>query len=163
MKSCLTKGFRDCHRHAKTSRRHRWTFSSVMTVLCFLVCGHLEQCAADSSSSSSSSSSSASAVHHSWQAPGCHLVGHTRVVKIPGCVPFQVTTNACRGFCLSYAIPSPTHTLAYNPDYVITSRAECCGITDTHDVPVQVRCVDGVKEIVFKSARSCGCSLCRRE
>jgi hypothetical protein len=64
----------------------------------------------------------------------CGGTGHTRVVKIPDCVPFQVTTNACRGFCLSYAIPSPTHTLAYNPSYIITSRAECCGIVDTQDV-----------------------------
>ena len=64
------------------------------------------------------------------------FAGHTRGVKIPGCVPFQVTTNACRGFCLSYAIPSPTHTVAYNPNYIITSRAECCGIIDTHDVSI---------------------------
>lgn len=60
--------------------------------------------------------------------------GHTRVVRIPDCVPFRVTTNACRGFCLSYAIPSPMETTSYNPDYVITSRAECCSIFDTLDV-----------------------------
>nr|AXL95736.1 thyrostimulin alpha [Conus ermineus] len=100
---------------------------------------------------------------HSWETPGCHLVGHTRVVKIPDCVPFQMTTNACRGFCVSYAIPSPYRTLAYNPNHIITSRAECCDIIDTHDIPVQVRCVDGVKEIVFKSAKNCACSICRRE
>ena len=68
------------------------------------------------------------------------FAGHTRGVKIPGCVPFQVTTNACRGFCLSYAIPSPTHTVAYNPNYIITSRAECCGIIDTHDVSIKFAC-----------------------
>ena len=64
------------------------------------------------------------------------VAGHRRGVKIPGCVPFQVVTNACRGFCLSYAIPSPSHTIAYNPNYIITSRAECCGIIDTHDVSI---------------------------
>nr|A0A0F7Z3J2.1 RecName: Full=Thyrostimulin alpha-2 subunit; Flags: Precursor [Conus victoriae] len=100
---------------------------------------------------------------HSWEAPGCHLVGHTRVVRIPDCVPFQITTNACRGFCVSYAIPSPYQTLVYNPNHIITSRAACCDIIDTLDIPVQVTCVDGVREIVFKSARSCACSICRRE
>ncbi|PVD25804.1 hypothetical protein C0Q70_13464 [Pomacea canaliculata] len=104
-----------------------------------------------------------SSARHSWERPGCHLVGHTRVVRIPDCVPFRVTTNACRGFCLSYAIPSPMETTSYNPDYVITSRAECCSIFDTLDVPVQVRCLDGARTVVFKSARSCSCSICRRE
>nr|AQS80514.1 GPA2 precursor [Charonia tritonis] len=134
-------------------------YSRVLTmvaalVVCLIVCTRVQRCDA---------STQASLRGHSWQSPGCHLVGHTRVVKIPDCVPFQVTTNACRGFCISYAIPSPSRTLAYNPNHIITSRAECCGIIDTHDIPVQVRCVDGVKEIVFKSARSCACSICRRE
>ncbi|XP_013094496.1 thyrostimulin alpha-2 subunit-like isoform X2 [Biomphalaria glabrata] len=100
---------------------------------------------------------------HSWEAPGCHLVGHTRTVSIPGCVPFEVTTNACRGFCVSYAIPSPPQTLAFNPNFLITSRAECCGFVDTHDVNVWVACVDGYQQKTFKSARSCACSICRRE
>ncbi|CAL1528499.1 unnamed protein product [Lymnaea stagnalis] len=100
---------------------------------------------------------------HSWEAPGCHLVGHTRTVTIPGCVPFEVTTNACRGFCVSYAIPSPSHTLAFNPNFIITSRAECCGFLDTHDVRVWVACRDGYQQKTFKSARSCACSICRRE
>ncbi|NP_001191641.1 glycoprotein hormone alpha subunit isoform X2 [Aplysia californica] len=99
---------------------------------------------------------------HSWEAPGCHLVGHTRTVSIPGCVSFEVTTNACRGFCVSYAIPSPSHTLAVNRNFVITSRAECCGIVDTHDVKVWVACRSGFQQKTFKSARSCQCSICRR-
>ncbi|GIZ03724.1 hypothetical protein CEXT_27721 [Caerostris extrusa] len=38
---------------------------------------------------------------------GCHMFGHTRTVKINGCVQFTLTTNACRGFCPSYSTPSP--------------------------------------------------------
>ncbi|KAH9492918.1 hypothetical protein Btru_032612 [Bulinus truncatus] len=107
--------------------------------------------------------SSGEKARHSWEAPGCHLVGHTRTVSIPGCVPFEVTTNACRGFCLSYAIPSPSHTLAFNPNFIITSRAECCSFVDTQDVNVWVACLDGYQQKTFKSARSCACSICRRE
>ncbi|BFZ11682.1 hypothetical protein BsWGS_14721 [Bradybaena similaris] len=97
-----------------------------------------------------------------WEAPGCHLVGHTRTVTIPGCVPFEVTTNACRGFCVSYAIPSSAHTLAINRNLVITSMAACCGMADTHEVKVWVACRDGYQQKTFKSARSCACSICRR-
>ncbi|XP_071080214.1 thyrostimulin alpha-2 subunit-like [Haliotis cracherodii] len=99
---------------------------------------------------------------HAWENPGCFKMGHTRTVHIPGCVAFQVPTNACRGFCTSYAIPSPSHTLNTNPNYLITSRAECCSIVDTHDVKMRVRCMDGFREVVFKSARTCACSICRR-
>lgn len=135
---------------------HRRTFMRLMlTLCCALAFGEFGQC--------DITYGGTSLQRHSWEQPGCHLVGHTRVVKIPNCVPFHVTTNACRGFCVSYAIPSPSHTLTYNPNYVITSRAECCGIIETQDIPVQVRCVDGVKEIVFKAASSCDCSICRRE
>ncbi|XP_076463765.1 thyrostimulin alpha-2 subunit-like [Babylonia areolata] len=129
-------------------------------IVCLLVCSsRVELCQANTVAGGGGGGGAG----HSWEAPGCHLVGHTRVVKIPDCVPFQMTTNACRGFCVSFAIPSPYRTLSYNPSHIITSRAECCDIIDTHDIPVQVRCVDGVKEIVFKSAKSCACSICRRE
>ena len=60
--------------------------------------------------------------------------GHTRPVHIPDCVVFNVTLNACRGFCESYAIPSPSRTLKVNDNHIITSRAECCSIRETHDV-----------------------------
>ena len=60
--------------------------------------------------------------------------GHSRSVKIEGCVEFNVTTTACRGYCLSYAIPSSSRTLRTNPQHKITSRAECCSIEQTHDV-----------------------------
>ncbi|GFO16665.1 glycoprotein hormone alpha 2 [Plakobranchus ocellatus] len=98
---------------------------------------------------------------HTWESPGCHLVGHTRTVRIPECVAFEVTTNACRGYCVSYAIPSPPYTVAINSNFLITSRAECCGIVDTIDVKVSVLCRGGYREITFKSAQSCACSICR--
>ncbi|XP_076443175.1 thyrostimulin alpha-2 subunit-like [Babylonia areolata] len=104
----------------------------------------------------------ASPSSQSWKTPGCHLVGHTRIVKIPGCRTFQVTTNACRGFCLSFAYPTPDYMLLYHPEYIFTSRASCCNIIDTVDIPVQVHCGGLLREVVFKSARSCGCSICRR-
>ncbi|XP_059161890.1 thyrostimulin alpha-2 subunit-like [Physella acuta] len=100
---------------------------------------------------------------HAWEAPGCHRVGFTRTVNIPGCVPFDVTTNACRGYCVSYSVPSPIDTLAFNPNFIITSKAECCGMVDTYDVKVWVACRDGFQQKTFKSARSCACSICRRE
>ncbi|XP_041351877.1 thyrostimulin alpha-2 subunit-like [Gigantopelta aegis] len=99
---------------------------------------------------------------HSWERPGCHRLAHSRRVQIPGCIAFHVKTNACRGYCLSWAYPSPSNTRDANPNHIITSRAECCSIDETHDVKVRVRCIDGFREIVFKSARSCACSICRR-
>lgn len=46
------------------------------------------------------------ATKETWQRPGCHKVGHTRKISIPDCIEFHITTNACRGFCPSYAVPS---------------------------------------------------------
>ena len=63
-----------------------------------------------------------------------YFTGNTRPVHIPGCVVFNVTLNACRGFCESFAIPSPSLTLRVNPKHEITSRAECCSMKETHDV-----------------------------
>lgn len=97
----------------------------------------------------------------SWEAPGCHLVGNNRLVRIPGCVAFEMATNACRGYCVSYAIPSPAQTTEFNTNFIITSRAACCGIVDAFDTKVRVLCRDGYREITFKSARSCACSICR--
>ena len=37
---------------------------------------------------------------------GCLQLGHTRKIQIPDCVEFNITTNACRGFCESFAVPS---------------------------------------------------------
>ncbi|XP_029847619.2 thyrostimulin alpha-2 subunit [Ixodes scapularis] len=97
-----------------------------------------------------------------WERPGCHKVGHTRRVSIPDCVEFDMTTNACRGFCTSYSIPSPEYTLRMNPNQGVTSFGQCCNIMDTEDVKVQVRCLDGHKDLTFKSAKSCSCFHCKK-
>ncbi|XP_069119094.1 thyrostimulin alpha-2 subunit-like [Argopecten irradians] len=99
---------------------------------------------------------------HSWERPGCYKVANQRTVQIPDCLQFNVTTNACRGFCLSYTIPSSQRTRLINPSHVITSRSECCSIEETYDIIARVRCIEGIREVVFKSAKKCACSICRR-
>ncbi|XP_023226352.1 thyrostimulin alpha-2 subunit-like [Centruroides sculpturatus] len=69
-----------------------------------------------------------------WERSGCHKVGHTRRVSIPDCVEFDITTNACRGFCVSFSIPSSEETLRINPHQAITSMGYCCNIMETEDV-----------------------------
>nr|BAV78809.1 glycoprotein hormone alpha 2 [Plautia stali] len=98
-----------------------------------------------------------------WGKPGCHRVGHTRKVRIPDCVEFEVTTNACRGYCESWAVPSPKETLVSNPRQAITSVGQCCNIMETEDVEVRVLCLDGLKDLVFKSAKSCSCYHCKKD
>ncbi|KAK6636185.1 hypothetical protein RUM43_009838 [Polyplax serrata] len=89
--------------------------------------------------------------HNVWKRPGCHKVGkfdmtvpvtlymfqvrycHTRKVSIPDCVEFHITTNACRGFCESWSIPSAIETLRVNPFQLITSVGQCCNIMETED------------------------------
>lgn len=56
--------------------------------------------------------------------------GHTRRVQIPDCVSFEITTNACRGYCVSYSVPSGEETTAYNPKQIITSVGQCCNILE---------------------------------
>ncbi|KAK3599629.1 hypothetical protein CHS0354_029086 [Potamilus streckersoni] len=103
-----------------------------------------------------------SCVPHSWERPGCHRVGLTIEKQIhPDCLVFNVTYNACRGFCKSQAYPSPIQTLLANENHFITSRAECCRITETEDVKVKVKCIQGIREVTFKSAKSCACSTCQ--
>ncbi|WAR19486.1 CTHA2-like protein [Mya arenaria] len=118
-----------------------WTVNVILMIIVLLIC----PCSAT----------------HTWETTGCHRVGHTRQVLIPDCVVFNVTLNACRGYCESFAIPSPSRTLRANSQHLITSRAECCSIKETHDVKVLVKCVEGLREVVFKSARTCACSICR--
>lgn len=60
--------------------------------------------------------------------------GHTRRISIPECVEFDITTNACRGFCESWSVPSAWQTLLYNPHQIVTSIGQCCNIMDTEDV-----------------------------
>ncbi|CAL8143619.1 unnamed protein product [Orchesella dallaii] len=100
---------------------------------------------------------------HAWERPGCHKVGHTRKVQIPECVEFTITTNACRGYCESFAVPSAWYRLQNNPSQAITSVGQCCNIMETEDVTVNVMCVDGQKELVFKSAKSCACYHCKKD
>ncbi|XP_029343078.1 thyrostimulin alpha-2 subunit [Acyrthosiphon pisum] len=100
---------------------------------------------------------------NTWQKPGCHKVGHTRKISIPNCVEFPITTNACRGYCESWAVPSPADTVMINPHQRITSVGQCCNIMETENVEVNVRCLEGVRKLVFKSALSCSCYHCKKE
>ncbi|KAF8778611.1 Thyrostimulin alpha-2 subunit like protein [Argiope bruennichi] len=94
--------------------------------------------------------------------PGILFRG-TRKISIPGCVEFQVTTNACRGFCPSYSTPSPEWILRSNARQSIWSVGQCCNIMETEDLFVEVMCVGGMKKLVFKSARTCSCYHCKKE
>lgn len=69
-----------------------------------------------------------------WEQKGCHIVGHTQRIDIPGCINFELTSNACRGYCLSYAIPSNQETLLVNDQQMITSVGNCCAMTETEVV-----------------------------
>nr|UGX04198.1 glycoprotein hormone alpha 2 [Schistocerca gregaria] len=98
-----------------------------------------------------------------WEKPGCHRVGHTRKISIPDCIEFPITTNACRGFCESWSVPSALNTLRVNPHQAITSIGQCCNIMETEDVEVRVMCLDGPRDLVFKSAKSCQCYHCKKD
>ncbi|EFA10706.1 glycoprotein hormone alpha 2 precursor [Tribolium castaneum] len=95
-----------------------------------------------------------------WQKPGCHKVGHTRKISIPECVEFHMTTNACRGFCESWAVPSGPKATPTQP---VTSVGQCCNIMETEPVEARVLCVDGVRTLTFKSAVSCSCYHCKKD
>ncbi|XP_066260952.1 thyrostimulin alpha-2 subunit [Euwallacea similis] len=96
-----------------------------------------------------------------WQRPGCHKVGHTRTVNPRDCVSFEITTNACRGFCESWAIPSdPQNTEISQP---VTSVGECCNIMETEPIEVRVLCKEGIRSFVFKSAVKCDCFHCKKD
>uniref|UniRef100_A0A4Q8K0S6 U11-Sparatoxin-Hju1a_1 n=1 Tax=Heteropoda jugulans TaxID=1358901 RepID=A0A4Q8K0S6_9ARAC len=97
-----------------------------------------------------------------WEKPGCFKVGHTRTISIPGCVEFDITTNACRGFCVSYSVPSSEDSLRINPKQSVTSFGQCCNIMETEDVKVKVMCIDGPKALTFKSAVTCACYHCKK-
>lgn len=65
------------------------------------------------------------------------FAGHTQRISIPDCVEFDITTNACRGYCVSYSIPSNEETLRVNPNQLLTSVGQCCNIMETEDVSKQ--------------------------
>ncbi|NP_001268687.1 glycoprotein hormone alpha-2 isoform X1 [Strongylocentrotus purpuratus] len=100
-----------------------------------------------------------------WQRPGCHLVGFTQKVEIPGCYVEMVAMNACRGFCNSYSYTSEWTTLvASQGRQKFTTYGRCCAIKDTHEVHVLLECENNIrKRVTFRSAASCECSLCNIE
>lgn len=99
----------------------------------------------------------------SWLKPGCHKVGNTRKIRIPDCVEFSITTNACRGFCESYAVPSPPWGPGMlKPTKPVTSIGQCCNIMESEDVNVRVLCLDGMRTLTFKSATNCSCYHCKK-
>lgn len=59
-----------------------------------------------------------------WKKPGCHKVGHKRDIKIEGCSQFTLYSNACRGFCESYAVPAPPELMGLMK-INITSIGQC--------------------------------------
>ena len=103
MKSCFKMA--PGYSHTKTSR-HRRTVSLVITLLCILMCGRLEQCDASSSTS----------LRHPWQAPGCHLVGEC-VVIIPLLLIDYKLSTICHNF-FSNSSPANFSDLltVYTPD-----------------------------------------------
>lgn len=99
---------------------------------------------------------------HTWEQPGCHRIGHTRRISIPGCVEFDITTNACRGYCESFSIPSTQEILRINSQHIITSSGQCCNMIETEDVQVTVVCFNGPRKLLFKSAVTCSCYHCKK-
>lgn len=71
-----------------------------------------------------------------------------------------MTTNACRGFCESWAVPSGSKASSTQP---VTSVGQCCNIMDTEPVEALVLCVDGVRTLTFKSAVNCSCYHCKKD
>ncbi|KAI9585224.1 hypothetical protein GQX74_001071 [Glossina fuscipes] len=73
-----------------------------------------------------------------WIRPGCHKVGNTRKIAIPECVEFHITTNACRGFCESYAVPSAAWSSAavssfFKPTKPVISVGQCCNMMESEE------------------------------
>ncbi|XP_074604207.1 glycoprotein hormone alpha 2 [Brevipalpus obovatus] len=100
---------------------------------------------------------------YSWERPGCHRIGHTRTIRIAGCIQFNLTSNACRGYCQSFSIPSAEESLLVNPNQWITSVGQCCNMNETTDMTVRVMCKDGPRSFLFKSAESCSCYHCKKD
>ncbi|KAG4076242.1 hypothetical protein HA402_014791 [Bradysia odoriphaga] len=80
-----------------------------------------------------------------WMSPGCHKV-------------------ACRGFCESYAVPSPPLTTGLvRAPKPVTSIGQCCNIMESEDVNVRLNCLGGPKNLTFKSATKCSCYHCKKD
>lgn len=90
--------------------------------------------------------------------------GHSRKIEIPDCVQFSINTNACRGYCESYAVPStPFIANGSKIPKPVTSVGQCCNIMETEDVNVMLNCVGGSRNVTFKSATKCSCYHCKKD
>ncbi|XP_017081996.1 thyrostimulin alpha-2 subunit [Drosophila eugracilis] len=103
-----------------------------------------------------------------WLRPGCHKVGNTRKISIPDCVEFTITTNACRGFCESYSVPSVSWAGASlavlsKPPKPVVSVGQCCNIMKSEEIQRRVLCIDGIRSVTFKSAVTCSCYHCKKD
>ncbi|KAH8400505.1 hypothetical protein KR222_002553 [Zaprionus bogoriensis] len=101
----------------------------------------------------------------SWLRPGCHKVGNTRKISIPDCVEFTITTNACRGFCESYAVPSIPLALSglLRAPKPVVSVGQCCNMMQSEEIQRRVLCVEGIRNVTFNSAISCSCYHCKKD
>lgn len=91
------------------------------------------------------------------------IPGHSRTIEIPDCVQFSISTNACRGYCESYAVPSAPYLNGFKVPKPVTSVGQCCNIMETEDVNVMLSCVGGPKNVTFKSATKCSCYHCKKD
>ncbi|KAI8036397.1 thyrostimulin alpha-2 subunit isoform X1 [Drosophila gunungcola] len=103
-----------------------------------------------------------------WLRPGCHKVGNTRKISIPDCVEFTITTNACRGFCESYSVPSVPWTgsslaVLFKPPKPVVSVGQCCNMMKSEEIQRRVLCIEGIRNFTFKSAVSCSCYHCKKD
>ncbi|XP_062121298.1 thyrostimulin alpha-2 subunit [Drosophila sulfurigaster albostrigata] len=140
---------------ANSWRRHfdeMWSLSLLPFVLWLLCCSFL-------------ASESSMMGQEAWLRPGCHKVGNTRKISIPNCVEFTITTNACRGFCESYAVPSIPSAVSglFRPPKPVVSVGQCCNMMKSEEIQRRVLCMEGVRNVTFKSAISCSCYHCKKD
>ena len=61
------------------------------------------------------------------------ILGHKKSITIPDCLKFEITTNACRGYCESWSLPSIMLGFKRHP---VTSLGQCCNIMESEDVSI---------------------------
>nr|AAX38184.1 glycoprotein hormone alpha 2 [Drosophila melanogaster] len=103
-----------------------------------------------------------------WLRPGCHKVGNTRKITIPDCVEFTITTNACRGFCESFSVPSipmmgSSLSVLFKPPKPVVSVGQCCNMMKSEEIQRRVLCIEGIRNVTFNSALSCSCYHCKKD
>ncbi|RWS28004.1 hypothetical protein B4U80_02213 [Leptotrombidium deliense] len=79
-----------------------------------------------------------------------YLASHTQLIEIAGCPKFKLTTNACRGYCLSYTVPSNQDIISLNPLQRLTSVGSCCTMGETEDVAI-IAILLGTKELNLRT------------